>query len=109
VKKSELVQELADNSRINVKVAEKVVHIFFDTISDGLSHEERAELRGFGSFTVRDYQSYMGRNPKSGQAIEVSPKRIPIFRPGKDLRSKVNRGVTPGWDYDRPDREIGEE
>ncbi|MDR2455631.1 MAG: integration host factor subunit beta, partial [Deltaproteobacteria bacterium] len=63
---------------------------------DGLSRSERAELRGFGSFTVRQYQSYMGRNPKSGQAIEVSYKRMPIFRPGKDLRCKVNGEIPPG-------------
>jgi integration host factor subunit beta len=92
VNKSELIMELADHSKINVKMAERVVHLFFETISDGLRQDERAELRGFGSFTVRDYQSYIGRNPKSGQAIEVSPKRMPVFRPGKDLRAKVNPG-----------------
>ena len=101
VNKSELIMELADNSKINVKMAEKVVHLFFQTISDGLSQDERAELRGFGSFTVRGYQSYMGRNPKSGQAIEVSPKRMPIFRPGKDLRIRVNGEIPPaGSHYD---------
>ena len=85
-------------------MAEKVVHLFFETISDGLSQAERAELRGFGSFTVRDYQSYMGRNPKSGKAIEVSPKRMPIFRPGKDLRSRVNGDLPAGEDdYDYSD------
>jgi integration host factor subunit beta len=88
--------ELADQSKINVKVAERVVHLFFEAISDGLSQDERAELRGFGSFTVRDYQSYTGRNPKSGQAIEVSPKRMPIFRPGKDLRCRVNDAANGG-------------
>jgi integration host factor subunit beta len=103
VNKSELIMELADRSKVNIKVAERVVHLFFETITDGLSRSERAELRGFGSFTVRDYQAYMGRNPKSGQAIRVSPKRMPIFRPGKDLRRKVNGGVDDEGLYDLDD------
>ena len=98
--KSELIMELADHSNINNKLAEQVVNLFFETITDGLSRMERAELRGFGSFTVRKYQSYIGRNPKSGQAIKVSSKKMPIFRPGKDLRCKVNGEIPAGDDDD---------
>jgi integration host factor subunit beta len=82
--------ELAGSSELNLKEAEKVVEIFFDTIVTGLRNDERAELRGFGSFTVRSYSAYMGRNPKSGQAIEVRPKKMPIFKAGKALRLKVD-------------------
>lgn len=101
--KSDLILELANQSKINIKVAEEVVHLFFETISNGLEKKERAELRGFGSFSVRDYRSYMGRNPKSGQAIEVGSKRMPIFRPGKDLRVRVNGDGPLGGHHDFSD------
>ena len=91
--KSELIMELASSNKINLKEAEAVVNSFFDTIVEGLSNDERAELRGFGSFSVRSYKAYMGRNPKSGEAIPVKSKKMPIFKPGKDLRAIVNQGM----------------
>jgi integration host factor subunit beta len=85
--------ELASSNKINLKEAEAVVNSFFDTIVEGLSNDERAELRGFGSFSVRSYKAYMGRNPKSGEAIPVKSKKMPIFKPGKDLRAIVNQSM----------------
>jgi integration host factor subunit beta len=85
--------ELASSNKINLKQAELVVNSFFDTIVDGLSKDERAELRGFGSFAVRNYGAYIGRNPKSGEAIAVKSKKMPVFKPGKELRAIVNHGV----------------
>jgi integration host factor subunit beta len=100
VNKSDLIVILADQSKINTKMAERVVHLFFETITNGLENDERSELRGFGSFAVRGYRAYMGRNPKSGQAIEVNSKKMPVFRPGKDLRYLVNGEPLPGGHYD---------
>ncbi|MDR2300790.1 MAG: integration host factor subunit beta [Deltaproteobacteria bacterium] len=97
--KSELIMELASSNKINLKDAETVVNSFFDTIVEGLSKEERAELRGFGSFSVRKYGAYVGRNPKSGEAIPVKSKKMPIFKPGKELRAIVNQGLADD-DYD---------
>jgi integration host factor subunit beta len=93
VNKSELISELASSNKINLREAEKVVNIFFDAIVNGLANDERAELRGFGSFSVRSYGPYTGRNPKSGEAIEIKSKKMPIFKPGKELKAMVNNGV----------------
>jgi integration host factor subunit beta len=90
VNKSELILALSSFSNINARDSEKVVDLFFDTIIKGLRNGERAELRGFGSFTIRNYPSYVGRNPKSGNAIVVGPKRMPIFKPGKELKAMVD-------------------
>jgi integration host factor subunit beta len=98
--------ELASSNRINLKDAEAVVDAFFDTIVEGLCRGERAEIRGFGSFSVREYPAYMGRNPKSGQAIAVKSKKMPVFKPGKLLRGLVNpSGYEPEFDddYDEDD------
>jgi integration host factor subunit beta len=101
VNKSDLVMELASSNKINLKEAEAVVDAFFDTIVDGLCRGERAEIRGFGSFSVRDYPAYMGRNPKSGQAISVKSKKMPVFKPGKLLRVLVNpTGYEPTFEED---------
>jgi integration host factor subunit beta len=93
VNKSELIMELASANKINLKDAETVVNCFFNTIVSGLSNSERAELRGFGSFSVREYGAYTGRNPKSGEAISVKSKRMPVFKPGKELRALVNNAM----------------
>jgi integration host factor subunit beta len=90
VNKSELIEELSTYTNLNLKDAEIIVDLFFNSIIDGLKQDERAELRGFGSFSVKHYPAYIGRNPKSGKAIEVKPKRMPVFKPGKDLKIIVN-------------------
>ncbi|MDR1298578.1 MAG: integration host factor subunit beta [Deltaproteobacteria bacterium] len=99
--KSDLIMELASSNQINLKDAEAVVDAFFNTIVDGLCRGERAEIRGFGSFSVRSYHGYTGRNPKSGQAIEVRSKKMPVFKPGKLLRILVNpNGYEPDFEED---------
>jgi len=88
--KSELIQKLTDRADLSRTHAEKVVDTFFDTISDTLSKGERVEIRGFGSFSVNNYKSYVGRNPKTGDQIHVPAKKLPFFRVGKRLKAMVD-------------------
>ncbi len=88
--KSQLIEVLAKQEGLTLKKAELVVNIFFDGVSDGLASGERAEIRGFGSFKVKEYEGYTGRNPKTGEVIEVSPKRLPFFKVGKELKERVD-------------------
>ncbi|UCG09383.1 MAG: integration host factor subunit beta [Desulfobacterales bacterium] len=88
--KSELIQILKDKVDLSKTQAEKVVDIFFDTISDTLSKGGRVEIRGFGSFSVNSYKSYVGRNPKTGAQIKVPPKKLPFFKVGKQLKKLVD-------------------
>lgn len=90
--KSELVEALAQRKDLTYKKSEEIVNIIFDSMSRELSEGGRIEIRGFGSFMVKDYKAYMGRNPKTGEVIEVRPKRLPFFKVGKELRERVNRG-----------------
>ena len=89
--KSELVEVLANENGLTYKRAEEIVNLIFDSMADALSTGGRIEIRGFGSFVVKDYKSYMGRNPKTGEVIKVRPKRLPFFKVGKELRERVNR------------------
>jgi len=89
--KSELVEILATKKQLTYKKAEEIVNILFDSMSDALTTGGRIEIRGFGSFVVKDYKAYLGRNPKTGQVIQVRPKKLPFFKVGKDLRDRVNR------------------
>jgi integration host factor subunit beta len=88
--KSELVEALAERNGLTYKKSEEIVNIIFDSMSDALTSGGRIEIRGFGSFVVKDYQAYMGRNPKTGEVIQVKPKKLPFFKVGKELREKVN-------------------
>jgi integration host factor subunit beta len=85
------VEALASKKELTYKKAEEIVNILFDSMSDTLVKGGRIEIRGFGSFVVKDYKAYQGRNPKTGQVIEVRPKKLPFFKVGKDLRDRVNR------------------
>ncbi|MEW5908992.1 MAG: HU family DNA-binding protein [Thermodesulfobacteriota bacterium] len=88
--RSDLIDQLKEGTTINKKDAETVIDIFFDTISDTLAVKDRVEIRGFGSFTVKHYKPYIGRNPKSGQKINVPSKKLPFFKVGKELKDKVD-------------------
>ncbi|MDR1657380.1 MAG: integration host factor subunit beta [Deltaproteobacteria bacterium] len=90
--KSQLVNELSVVANIPHSHAEKVVGTFFGAIEDGLINGERTEIRGLGSFRVKEYRGYTGRNPKTGSAIYVPPKRLPFFRVGRELRAVVAQG-----------------
>lgn len=88
--KSQLVEKLAEEALLSARQAEQVVNIFFDSITEGLLNEGRAELRGFGSFKVKEYEGYVGRNPKSGEPIKVPPKKLPFFKVGRELKAMVD-------------------
>ena len=88
--KSELVEALAIRKNLTYKQAEQIVNLLFDSMSEALINDDRIEIRGFGSFMVKDYKSYMGRNPKTGEVIEVKPKKLPFFKVGKELRERVD-------------------
>ncbi|NCC24077.1 MAG: integration host factor subunit beta [Deltaproteobacteria bacterium] len=88
--KSELIKALAEEHRIPVEEATVVVNTFFDAIKDSLVAGQRVEIRGFGSFKIKEYEGYRGRNPKTGEKVDVKSKRLPFFRPGKELKEYVN-------------------
>lgn len=88
--KSQLVDMVAQRSGLPHKVIEIAVGTVFESMVSALEREERIEIRGFGNFTIREYRSYVGRNPKTGDRVSVPPKRMPFFKVGKDLRNRVN-------------------
>lgn len=88
--KAELVDQVARSTQLTKKHAEIIVNTIFDSIVDSLRDGEKIELRGFGSFRIRNRGSRIGRNPKTGDRVEVPPKRIPYFKPGKELRELLN-------------------
>ena len=88
--KSDLMMALKDNINLSRQEAENIVNIFFQSIEDSLGDGGRVEIRGFGSFTVNGYKSYVGRNPKTGQKIRVPAKKLPFFKVGKELKEMVN-------------------
>jgi integration host factor subunit beta len=94
--KAELVDEVARVVQLTKKQAETIVNIVFDSIVDSLRSGEKIELRGFGSFRLRSRKSRTGRNPKTGEKVEVPSKKIPYFKPGKELKELINKALTDG-------------
>lgn len=90
--KSELIARVAEKSKVPHREAALLVESIFGAMREAILKGERIELRGFGSFANRHYTSYQGRNPKTGVSIQVSPRKIPFFKVGKELREKVNAG-----------------
>jgi integration host factor subunit beta len=89
--KSELIEALSQKEDLlTEKLAADVVNLVFNGFADELAKRGRIEIRGFGSFAVRKYDSYKGRNPKTGKSIDVSPKKLPFFKVGKELKERVN-------------------
>ena len=88
--KSELIEKLAQAEGITLKAAEMAVNVTFDSMGNALSQKGRVEIRGLGSFKVKDYGGYSGRNPMTGEMIKVKAKRLPFFRMGKELKIRVN-------------------
>ena len=88
--KSELVKALADQANSSLDEATLVVNTFVDSMKDSLLEGGRVEIRGFGSFKVKEYGSYAGRNPRTGEKVAVEPKRLPFFRAGKELTEYLN-------------------
>ena len=105
--KSELIDALAERGKLTKARAELVVNCVFDAMTEALERGEGIEIRGFGSFTVRPYKPYSGRNPRTGEPVPVPAKRLPFFKVGKELKELVNssRGspITGGDDADDGD------
>ena len=88
--KSELIQKLAEQCNLSTDDAKLCVDIFVDQMRKALLDGNRIEIRGFGSFKMKEYEGYTGRNPKTGEQVQVKPKRMPFFRAGKELKDLVN-------------------
>jgi len=88
--KADLVEEVVTVARVSKKHAEIIVNTVFSSIIEALHRDDKIELRGFGSFRVRKRRSRQGRNPKTGDHVEVPEKRIPYFKPGKELKDLIN-------------------
>ncbi|MDL1958660.1 MAG: integration host factor subunit beta [Deltaproteobacteria bacterium] len=94
--KSDLIEVLAEEAGLHIRSTEFVVEEVFNAMTEALVQGEGVEIRGFGSFIVRKYDSYTGRNPKTGKNISVSPKKLPFFKVGKELRERVIDKVGQG-------------
>lgn len=92
--KSQLIDKLALVTHQTSKVAEGSVNIFFNSIKQALAAGDKVEIRGFGSFLLKSYNAYTGRNPKTGEKVFVPKKELPFFRAGKDLREKVTSAAS---------------
>jgi len=88
--KLELIAALKEEAGISKTEAAKVIQIFFDNMADAMARGKRVEIRGLCSFYVKNYRSYTGRNPKTGEKVLIKPKRLPFFKSGKELRERVN-------------------
>lgn len=88
--KSQLIEALAKAEGITLKAAETAVNVTFQSMEQSLIKGDRLEIRGFGSFKVKEYEGYKGRNPKTGELIEVKSKKLPFFKVGKELKERVN-------------------
>jgi integration host factor subunit beta len=88
--KLELIDMLKNECRLSKKEAAALVDLFFDRMSEALAKGERVEIRGLCSFYVKEYRSYQGRNPKTGESVRVAPKRLPFFKSGKELKERVD-------------------
>ena len=89
--KSELIKYLSEKVGVTHEVAELAVNTIFNSMTEALIKDESIEIRGFGSFKVRKYQGRKGRNPKTGQLIDVAAKKRPFFKVGKELKERVNK------------------
>ena len=88
--KLELTERLREETELTKLEAQKVIEIFFGSMTDAMAKGERVELRGLCSFFVKEYKSYMGRNPKTGEKVEIAPKKLPFFKAGKELKERVD-------------------
>jgi len=88
--KSQLIEALAQDANITLREASPITDTILETMVEALAAGDSIEIRGFGSFVIKEYDSYVGRNPKTGDSIKVPPKKLPFFKVGKDLKEKVN-------------------
>lgn len=90
--KSELIEALSKELNLSNKTSQNIIDTILETMTERLVAGENVEIRGFGSFSVRHYDSYIGRKPKTGEQVEVKPKKLPFFKVGKQLKEAVNAG-----------------
>lgn len=102
--KSELIEAVAQRTKITKGRAEVVVNCIFDAMTASLERGEGIEIRGFGSFTVREYMPYDGRNPRTGRAVAVPEKRLPFFKVGKELKALVDGSAVGSSSVQTPAR-----
>ena len=88
--KSELIEKISESLKLPAGKAELIVNCVFDSMVKALERGEGIEIRGLGSFTVREYKAYEGRNPRTGETVQVKAKRLPFFKVGKELRERIN-------------------
>jgi integration host factor subunit beta len=88
--KLELISALKARTDISKSEAARVVEVFFDNMAETLAGGDRVEIRGLCSFYVKEYKSYTGRNPKTGEKVVIKPKKLPFFKSGKELKERVN-------------------
>ena len=88
--KSELIETLAQELNMSPRQSTSVLNTILEAMMEAMERGDDIEIRGFGSFTVKEYKPYVGRNPKSGQQIAVKPKKLPFFKVGKELKERVN-------------------
>jgi integration host factor subunit beta len=88
--KSQLIEKLSTDAGLPLNKADEVVNLVFREMSDALAKGDRVEIRGFGTFKVKHYDGYTGRNPKTLEPVEIKPKKLPFFRCGRELKKKVN-------------------
>jgi integration host factor subunit beta len=88
--KSDLIDAISTKEKLSGKNVSDIVNLIFNGFTDALKKGGRIEIRGFGSFSVREYGAYTGSNPKTGKKVDVKPKRLPFFKVGKELKQRVN-------------------
>ncbi|MDQ7031117.1 MAG: HU family DNA-binding protein [Desulfonauticus sp.] len=88
--KSDLINKLAEDKNLSQEEASFIVNSFFGLMKDALVEGRRVEIRGLGSFKIKEYPGYVGRNPKTGEKINVPPKKLPFFKAGKELKDIIN-------------------
>ncbi len=89
--KSELADSISHELRLSLRESSSIMETIINAMTESLANGDNIEIRGFGSFTVKKYDAYCGRNPKTGQKINVLPKKLPFFKVGKELKERVNR------------------
>ncbi|MBW2641980.1 MAG: integration host factor subunit beta [Deltaproteobacteria bacterium] len=89
--KLELVEALREEAGITKNEAEVIVNMVFEEMSNTMANGDRVEIRGLCSFCVKQYKAYTGRNPKTGEKVEIKPKKLPFFKSGKELKDRVDK------------------
>lgn len=89
--KSDLIYALAQKKDLSGKTSEEIINLMFDEMAGALASGDKIEIRGFASFTIREYKAYLGRNPKTGKSIDVEQKKLPFFKVGKELKERISK------------------